>query len=210
MSKDTIYDKNDAIDVAQDILNNKPNYVIFDTETTGLGENDVIVQIGLLDLDGNVLMNTLIKPSKRKRISGEATAIHGITMKMLLDAPTFKEIYHRFVEIIRNKTVLIYNAKYDTRLYWQTSAQDEIDTDSFKYVCVMLLYSVFEGDWSDYHGNFKYQRLPGGDHTAIGDCKATLELLKMLAMAEKKSPPGKTTIVEKTSSDIKTTPPPKK
>jgi archaeosine-15-forming tRNA-guanine transglycosylase len=31
-----------------------------------------------------------------------------------------------------------------------------------------------------------------------------------LVMSEKKSPPGKTTIVEKTSSDIKTTPPPKK
>jgi len=61
MSKNTIHDRDDAIDVAQDILNNKSNYVIFDTETTGLGENDVIVQIGLLDLDGNVLMNTLIK-----------------------------------------------------------------------------------------------------------------------------------------------------
>jgi DNA polymerase-3 subunit epsilon len=200
----TIHDKDDAIDVAQDILNNKSNYVIFDTETTGVGENDVIVQIGLLDLDGNELMNTLIKPTKRKRISSEATAIHGITMKILLDAPTFKEIYPRFAMIIRNKTVLIYNAEFDSKLYWQTSAQDDIDSDSYNYVCVMLLYSVFVGDWSEYHGNFKYQRLPGGDHTAIGDCKATLELLKKMAKAKKTSLLVKTTIVEKTSPAEKT------
>jgi DNA polymerase-3 subunit epsilon len=210
-----IYDRDDAIDVAKDILNNKSNYVIFDTETTGLGENDVIVQIGLLDLYGNVLMDTLIKPTKRKRISGEATAIHGITMKMLQNAPTFKEIYPRFGEIIRNKQVLIYNAEYDSRLYWQTSAQDEIEPDSYKYLCIMLLYSVFVGDWSDYHGNYKYQRLTGSDHTAIGDCKATLELLNKMAMAEKTLPPVKTTIVEKASPSMETSPdektlPPKK
>jgi DNA polymerase III epsilon subunit-like protein len=62
-------DKDDAIDIANDILNNKNKYVIFDTETTGLGENDVIVQIGLLDLDDNALMDTLIKPTKRKKMS---------------------------------------------------------------------------------------------------------------------------------------------
>ena len=203
MVKTTIQDRDDAIDVAQDILNNKFNYVIFDTETTGLGENDVIIQVGILDLEGNVLMNTLIKPTKRKRISAEATAIHGITMKMLLDAPTFKEIYPRFTEIIRNKTVLIYNAKFDTRLYWQTAAQDGFEEMSYNFLCVMLLNSVFVGEWSDYHGNFKYQQLPGGDHTAIGDCKATLELLKKMAITEKTPPAKESSADEKTLSPKK-------
>jgi len=129
---------------------------------------------------------------------------------MFIDSPTFKNVYPIFAEIVRNKTVLIYNAEFDSKLYWQTSAQDEIEADNYKYVCVMLLYSVFVGDWSEYHGSYKYQRLPGGDHTAIGDCKATLELLKMIAETKKTSHSVKTTIVEKICTEEKTSQPNKK
>jgi len=191
MAKDTIKDRNDAIIFAQSILKDKNNYLILDTETTGLGDNDVIVQIGILDLDGNVLLESLVKPTKRKRISSEATAIHGITMKMLQDAPTFKEIYPKFYEVIRNKKLLIYNAEYDGRLLTQTRIQDELKMDDFDALCIMRLYSVFLGEWSDYHDSFKFQKLPGGDHTATGDCNATLELLKNMSIAEKTPPPPK-------------------
>ena len=67
MNRKRIKDKNGVIDFAQDVLNNKNNYVILDTETTGLGDNDVIVQLGILDLNGNVLLDTLIKPTKEKK-----------------------------------------------------------------------------------------------------------------------------------------------
>lgn len=181
----TIKDKNDAINVANDILRNKERYVILDTETTGLGENDVVIQIALLDLDGNVLLDTLIRPTKRKRIPKEAQEIHGITMNILRNAPTFRDIYPRFEEIVKNKNVIIYNAKYDLRLLYQTALQDDVDaTADFRYLCAMLHYSVYVGKWSDYHGSFKFQPLPGGDHTAIGDCKAVLELIKKMASAK--------------------------
>ena len=39
MVKETIKDKNDAINLAQDILKDKNSFVILDTETTGLGDN---------------------------------------------------------------------------------------------------------------------------------------------------------------------------
>lgn len=55
----------------------------------------------------------------------------------------------------------------------------------------MKVYSAFVGEWSDYHKSFKFQRLTGGDHTAIGDCKATLALLKKMSIAEKTPPPKK-------------------
>ena len=58
--------RNKVIKRTKEILNNKHKYVILDTETTGLRENDVLLQIGIIDLDGNILMDTLIKPRKKK------------------------------------------------------------------------------------------------------------------------------------------------
>jgi len=185
MKTKRIKDKNSIIDFAREILANRNKYVILDTETTGLGENDVIVQIGVIDLNGNIILDTLIRPSKRKRISSEATAIHGISMKMLADSPTFKDIYKNFKDLIGNKTLLIYNAEYDARLIYQTAQQDGLKISDMNALCIMKAYSMFVGEWSDYHKSYKYQKLPSGDHSAIGDCKATLKVIEKMAACEK-------------------------
>jgi DNA polymerase-3 subunit epsilon len=179
-------DYNDSIDIAQDILNDKEKYVILDTETTGLGQNDVIVQIGIIDLDGNVLLDTLIKPTLRKRMSPEATAVHGISMKMLNDQPTFLEIYPKFKEIIKGKKILIYNNAFDVRMIEQTCKQDEISLDGFSTLCLMKLNAVYQNEWNDYYGNYKWPKLPEGDHSSIGDCKATLKILNEISNGKKK------------------------
>lgn len=186
MNRKRIKEKNEIIDFANDVYTNKEKYVILDTETTGLGQNDVIIQIGIIDLDGNILMDTLVKPTKRKRMSSEATAVHGISMKMLNDEPTFREIFPEFLKIIGTKTILIYNAKFDTRLIAQTVYQDEINTKkNIQALCLMKAYAIFVGEWSDYHKNYKYQKLPYGDHSAIGDCKSTLKILNLMRAENK-------------------------
>jgi DNA polymerase III subunit epsilon len=136
-------------------------------------------------LDGNTLLDTFIKPTKRKRMSSDATAVHGITMAMLKDAPTFADIYPEFLKIIKGKTVLIYNAKYDGQMIMQTAQQDGFKIKPFDAKCIMIAYSAFIGDWSDYHQSYTFKKLPGGDHTAIGDCRATLKLIQKMANSEK-------------------------
>jgi DNA polymerase-3 subunit epsilon len=155
--------------------------VILDTETTGLENNDVIVQIGIIDLKGTVLINSLIKPTKKKSIPSAATNVHGITMNMLDNAPSFKDILPDIERAIEGKTVLIYNDEYDTRIINQTCNQDECKALRFKHDCIMKQYSKFVGEWNDYHGNYRFQRLPSGDHSALGDCLATLKILKYLS-----------------------------
>lgn len=49
--------------------------------------DDKIVEIAVIDLDGNVLINTLVDPNKA--IPKEATEIHGIANKMVENAPLF-------------------------------------------------------------------------------------------------------------------------
>lgn len=191
MDKKRIKQKNEVIDIAKSIWSKKNKYVILDTETTGLGDKDVIVQIGIIDLDGNVLLDSLVKPSKKKRIPSNATAIHGIKMEMLENQPSFKDLHKEFFKIIKSKTVLIYNAEYDARLITQTANQDGFKLINIDALCLMKAYAIFVGDWSDYHQDYRYQKLPAGDHSAIGDCKATLKILKEMADAEKEKLPKK-------------------
>lgn len=169
---------------AREIIEHKDQFVILDTETTGLNRNDVIVQIAMVDLNGNELLNSLVKPTKRKRISAEASAIHGINISHLQDAPTFAELKPIIDKIVAGKTVLIYNAEYDERLINQTTKQDGCFSPHLKTECVMKHYSWFVGDWSDYHLDYNYQKLPSGDHSAIGDCRATLEVINKIAQSE--------------------------
>ena len=80
----------------------RPNdWVLWDTETTGIGRTAEIVQIGVLASDGSVLLDTLVRPLNRKRISADATAIHGITMKMLVDAPSYPELVPALIKLLK-------------------------------------------------------------------------------------------------------------
>lgn len=65
----------------------------YDLETTGLTESDRIISISVIKImpDGErISKNTFVNPMIP--ISAEATAVHGITNNMLLDAPKFPQI----------------------------------------------------------------------------------------------------------------------
>mgnify|MGYP006445668973 CR=1 FL=1 len=66
------------------------NFVVLDTETTGLDHGDEIVEIAVVDAEGRTLLDERIRPSVP--ISPEAQAIHGITMESLADAPQWPDI----------------------------------------------------------------------------------------------------------------------
>lgn len=103
--------KNDAINWARRIfLREKDDWVILDTETTGLYDAE-IVQISICNLYGKVILDSLVKPTIS--IPEEVTNIHGITDEMVKDALSFSEIYPQIVELLKDKQVLIYNADFD-------------------------------------------------------------------------------------------------
>jgi DNA polymerase-3 subunit epsilon len=161
----------------------QPDTLILDTETTGLGSLAEIVQIAVINLRGEVLLDRLVRPVGP--IPDEASRIHGITLKHLEDAPAFDRIGAEVRDLLHGKNVLIYNAAYDTRLLRQSAAAVRLKADMFAmaamFQCVMQQYSAWVGDWNDYHANYKWQRLPGGDHSALGDCQATRKLLFKMA-----------------------------
>lgn len=166
-----------------------PNAVILDTETTGLDIWAEIVQIAIIDMAGDVLLNSLARPVGM--IPPDATRIHGITMEHVRLAPTFAELCLLVRPLLAGRTVIIYNADYDLRLLHQSAKASMPEQvvlgnpafDAASYECAMHWYSVWVGDWSDWHGSYRWQRLPGGDHSALGDCKATLRAIWHMATA---------------------------
>jgi DNA polymerase-3 subunit epsilon/exodeoxyribonuclease X len=91
-------------------------YIILDTETTGTGEQDRVIQLGYIVLGEKVpeVHNELC--SSDVPISFGAMEVHGITPEMIEGKPTCQETtaYKRLLELNTNENYLIiHNAPFD-------------------------------------------------------------------------------------------------
>ncbi|HVA76524.1 MAG TPA: 3'-5' exonuclease [Candidatus Binataceae bacterium] len=176
-------DRREAIAWARALIDESVGWVILDTETTGLGLTDEVIQIGIIAPDGSALLDSLVRPLKRQSIPGAATAVHGIKIEQLAGAPTFPELAPRLEEILRERRVVAYNAEYDRRLIKQTALLSAVPSPKSRWECAMRAYSRFIGEWDFRKNDYRFQRLPSGDHSAIGDCRATLKIIGTMASA---------------------------
>lgn len=175
-------DKQAAVDWAR-LLMQRNDWVILDTETTGLDENSEVIQIAILSPDNEVLLNTYVKPMHVMQIPAEATAVHGININMLAEAPTITDLLPKLERLLQGKLIVCYNASFDMRLLKQTIAMSPAGENDMRLQsdCAMVAYSKFAGEWLDSKFDYKWQKLPSGDHSALGDCRATLAVVCQMA-----------------------------
>ncbi len=177
-----------------------PRAVILDTETTDL--DGYLVEIAVIDTAGAVLLDTLVNP--KQPISAGARSVHGITDEMVAGAPTFAAIFQQLDALLTDRTVIAYNAAFDrgiliNEVYRMLAARPVVAesperryqrlNDVWKawvgrqrWACAMETYAAFCGDWSNYHGNYRWQPL-GGGHRALGDAQACLAVIQSMAAA---------------------------
>lgn len=72
--------------------------LFFDLELTGFYDRDEIISISICDANGNMIMNTLVRPTHTRKWN-KTEKIHGITPAMTADAPTLEELTPRIKEI---------------------------------------------------------------------------------------------------------------
>ncbi|MBQ9783207.1 MAG: hypothetical protein IJW44_01660 [Clostridia bacterium] len=65
--------------------------LFFDLELTGFYDHDEILSVTIVDATGKLIMDTLVKPKKKKKWKN-TEKIHGITPDMVVDAPTMDEL----------------------------------------------------------------------------------------------------------------------
>ena len=181
------YEKQKAAEWARKMLSSDP--VVVDLETTGLKDAE-IVQIGVINAAGEVLMDTLVRPTGS--IPPEVTKIHGITDAMVADAATFKDLYTRFSVLLAGKIVLAYNVSYEKSIIRGECKRRKLPVPRVAgWECAMKTYAQYWGEWVSQRRSFKWQKLGNAckqqavtldnAHNAISDCKATLALIQTMA-----------------------------
>lgn len=170
-------DKLEASKWAYDLL--KGDFIVLDLETTGFGKAEA-VEVALINKVGRVLLSTLVKPTIP--IPPRVTELHGITDAMVEDAPSFPEISPALNRWTDKAQVIIYNSPFDTGILAHCSSFHGLPMVTPSYIhCAMRQYAKFMGQWDGSKGSYKWHKLTGGDHTALGDCKATLKLIREMA-----------------------------
>lgn len=175
--------------------------VILDTETTGLDGRAQLVQIAIVSIDGDVLLDSFVKPIGVDSWP-QAQQVHGITPEMVKDAPTIMDLEQQIKTAVWKHQTAVYNAEYDRRILTQSVYKAQIPSGDFEafqwlfsnqvgWVDIMEPYAGFWGDWNQYHGSNTWQSLTAAcrqqgvevkdAHAALGDCLMTLELIKAVA-----------------------------
>lgn len=165
-------------------LNLKKPLVFFDLETTGTDIiHDRIVEICILKVmpNGNEEAKTLrINPGMH--IPECASAVHHITDEMVKDCPTFKEVAKDIAHIIEGSDLAGFNSnRFDIPLLAEEFLRAGVDIDlrRCKFVDVQVIFHKKEQRTLSAAYKF-YCDKDLGDvaHSALGDTRATYEVLK--------------------------------
>lgn len=167
------------------------NPVFVDTETTGFSSDAVVIEVGVVDLTGETLFETFLKPPIP--IPQDSIAVHGITEDMVASAPTWKDAWSDLESVLSNRFIGMYNAEFDLRMMKQTHGRYWLDwqMDERNFFCVMKLYAAFFGETSAYGRGYRYHKLDAAgracgiplpnSHRAVDDALLTAELFKYIA-----------------------------
>jgi DNA polymerase-3 subunit epsilon len=158
--------------------------LFLDTETTGVHPTAEIIEISVIDHLGEVLLDTLVKPTRK--IPLDAMRIHHITDEMAAEAPAWPDVWPLVEAVVRGCYVGVYNADFDLRMIRQSfQAHGQAGKEpALRAFCLMKLYADFAG--STRWVTLEEARLRSGislpnAHRARADALVARELLKSMA-----------------------------
>jgi hypothetical protein len=174
-----------------------PEAVVLDTETTDL--YGALVEVAVTSRRA-VVFTARVKPPVP--ITPGATAVHGITNEDVEHCPPFAEVWPALRRALEGRLIVAYKSAYDRdvlagelhRMHAAAAprtgealvegphpaAAAWIDRQRFD--CAMQQFARWNGiPSSSPEREWRNVPLPGGDHSAAGDCTAVWRLLERLA-----------------------------
>lgn len=163
--------------------------LILDFETTGFAGSE-IVQIGVIDMQGAVLLDTLVKP--QGRIPARATEVHGITSAMVREAPSLPDLYDTLADLLREHHTVAYNVGFEKGILRGEAVRHQRPMiQARQWSCAMINYARFRGQWNPRFRDYRWHSLGNAvmqqglvvtdAHSAVGDCRMTLALIRKIA-----------------------------
>lgn len=172
----------------------RKNIVCFDTETTGFTKWDEIIQITISDGNGEVLLNTFIKPVNKKSWR-KASEINHIYPEDVKDAPTAKDLRSKIKSIFERADLVIgHNVPFDIRMVEQCfyiSLKDKPVFDTLDY----FRKDTPEGSHKLANAVEHYcpeimAKFEAGAHKSDTDVWATVKVFEKMAEKEQKRNSG--------------------
>lgn len=146
-----------AVGITKQIIQLQP--VFFDTETTGIGNHDQVIELTVMDYDGVLLFDELVRPTCP--ISEGAAATHHITETMLVDKGTLKEVWSHVQRCFLGRFAVGYNVDFDLRMLHQTAAEQGVERNALNTLGIfdmMQVFALFASEEKQY-GHPKWFRL---------------------------------------------------
>lgn len=170
----------------------------WDTEMTGLQEDDEMVAASVVNVRGNILFDELICPRNPQKLlrpgkSGKtASDVNGITPDTLLDAMLTEDALVDLAGCLTGRVWVAYNAPFDV-------AALERECLRYNHPLIyalgihdaMQIFAEYLGDWQPKYRSFRTVTLseaarlldldPGQSHAACDDAMTTLEIIRAIA-----------------------------
>jgi len=202
MTRNKRYPKADREHVLWRIANlvQAGNWITLDTETTGRGFEDQVIEVAICEPELPELPTRIWRIRPTVAITEEATQVHGIRIEDLEGCPTFADYWPQIEAVINRRKNVMYNAEFDYRMLFMTAHAHHMPRPYlWNGLCAMQWYAIYHGEPFGYDG-YKYQSLEEACrqmeipieeplHRAATDAKLTAQLLIKLAEIAKRDIP---------------------
>lgn len=167
--------------------------LVLDTETTGLGERDQVIELAVTDIRGAVLLCTRLRPTVE--IDPQAMGVHGITETELSNEPTWTQVAPALARLLSGRHLVIFNSSFDSRMLRQTASAfgDQLSWwQEQNCLCAMKLAADAFGS-TNRHGTISLADATceagvswkGRAHSAATDAIATADLVTEIAKVQR-------------------------
>lgn len=140
--------------------------LFFDLELTGVYDHDEIISISIVNANGEVVMNTYVKPAHKKKWKN-TEKIHGITPEMVADAPPLDDLADEIKRIFEEAdNIIAYGVSTDySHIKYIYDTEEERELLKSKTRCCANEFV-----------RYLHEHLPDLQHASLTDAMAALSI----------------------------------